>query len=225
VREGKTEDLSGRRTQLAPSRTVLDPRTCVFINCPFDHEYQSLFDAVIFACVACRFKPRSAIESDTASESRIDRIWNAIRGSHYSIHDLSRFQGEGEANLARLNMPLELGFAMARRFTKKTSHDWLILVPEGQKYAQFISDLRGYDLMTHRETPQTVVPPVVTWLKTRQDLTISPMPDEVVDGLPAYLEEVGMLRSRYGGHLPWSETIRAAQKHASMLERQVSLFP
>ena len=54
-------------------------------------------------------------------------------GSQYSIHDLSRYRGQGDANLARFNMPLELGFAMARRFMDEASHDWLVLVPEGHE--------------------------------------------------------------------------------------------
>jgi hypothetical protein len=204
----------------------LDPRSCVFINCPFDHEYQSLFDAVILACVACRFNPRSAIESGTISESRLDRIWDAIVGSRYSIHDLSRFQGQGEANLARLNMPLELGFAMAlRRLTKKAPHDWMVMMPEGHEDIRFISDLRAFDPMMHRGTPDTVVQQVVIWLNTRPDATTNLVPDEIVEGLPAYLEKVKVLRARHGGQLPWPETIRTAQEHAAMLSRQVSLFP
>ena len=46
----------------------------------------------------------------------MDRITRAILSSKYSIHDLCRCRGEGDANLARFNMPLELGVSMAQRF-------------------------------------------------------------------------------------------------------------
>ena len=67
-----------------------DPNTSVFINCPYDDKFQPLFDSILFATVACGFTPRSAIDTGTVSDSRIDRIRKAMFGSRYSIHDLSR---------------------------------------------------------------------------------------------------------------------------------------
>ena len=154
----------------------LNPKTSVFINCPFDPEYRSLLDSIVLAAVACGFTPRSAIESGTVSDSRIERIRKAIFGSRYSIHDLSRCRGEGDANLARFNMPLELGFAMSRRFMDETSHDWLVLVPEGHEYLSFISDLGPFDPKKHQGTTETIIPPVVNWLRTRPDSAVSPFP-------------------------------------------------
>ncbi len=86
----------------------------VFINCPFDAEYEPLFDALIFTTLCCGFFPRTSIESGTAAVARMDRIHAVILDSKYSVHDLSRCQGEGEFNLARFNMPLELGMAMSQ---------------------------------------------------------------------------------------------------------------
>ena len=40
----------------------------VFINCPFDAKYKSLFDAMVFAVHDCGFIPRCALEEDDASE-------------------------------------------------------------------------------------------------------------------------------------------------------------
>jgi hypothetical protein len=197
------------------------PETSVFINCPFDPEYRSLLDSIVLAAVACGFTPRSAIESGTVSDSRIDRIRKAMFGSRYSIHDLSRCRGQGDANLARFNMPLELGFAMARRFMDEASHDWLVLVPEGHEYLNFISDLGPFDPKRHKETRETIVPPVVNWLKTRPDAAVSPFPDQVIQKLPAYLEQLETLRRRSGGELPWSELILIARKHVRISPRRV----
>jgi hypothetical protein len=104
------------------------------------------------AAICCGFTPRSALESGTIAEPRMTRITRAIFESKYSIHDLSRCRGEGDANLARFNMPLELGIAMALRFLKSRvadQHDWLAMVPIGHQYSRYISDLAGFDPVTH----------------------------------------------------------------------------
>jgi hypothetical protein len=104
---------------------ALDPSKSVFINCPFDAQYAALLEAIVFATVCCGFMLRSALESGTVAEWRLDRIRGPLFSSRYSIHDLSRCTGEGAENLARFNMPLELGMAMARRIMDPAEHDWL----------------------------------------------------------------------------------------------------
>lgn len=121
----------------------LDPARSVFINCPFDVEYAASFDAILFATACCGFMPRCALETGSVSEPRLDRITTALFNSKYSIHDLSRCTGEGIENLARFNMPLELGMAMARRLMDNASHDWGVLVPHGhtrlEVYFRYVS--------------------------------------------------------------------------------------
>lgn len=218
-----------RRPPSAPrpanGRSLGPPQTSVFINCPFDSEFLPLFDSLVFAVVACGFTPRSAIETGTVSDSRIYRICNAMFSSRYSIHDLTRCKGEGDSNLARFNMPLELGFAMSRRFLAKAvrdSHDWLVLLPEGHEYTKFISDLGAYDAKTHRGTAGTIIPPVVNWLRTRPDAPLAPFPDAVIKRLPAFGKELDRLRTKSGGELPWSDVILIARKHAKKLSKRIA---
>jgi hypothetical protein len=112
------------RPVFAQGDLALEPTKSVFINCPFDSEYAPLFDAIVFTAVCCGFMPRSALDSGTVSEPRVARIVRALVGSKYSIHDLWRCTGEGTENIARFNMPLELGMGMARRFIDPASeHD------------------------------------------------------------------------------------------------------
>jgi hypothetical protein len=102
----------------------------VFINCPFDSAYRDLLLAIVFSVFAHGFVPRTARETEGEPEPRFSRILATIAASKYSIHDLSRFSGEGDANFARLNMPLELGMAAAFRFERENSdrpHRWLAL--------------------------------------------------------------------------------------------------
>ena len=145
----------------------LDPTTSVFLNCPYDLEYQPLLDAAVLAAICCGFTPRSALESGTVAEPRMARITRAMFESKYSIHDLVRCKGEGDANLARFNMPLELGIAMARRYLARRAderHDWLAMVPAGHRYGRFISDLSGFDPVTHDGSERGLALAIVTWL-------------------------------------------------------------
>ena len=191
----------------------------VFINCPFDAAYQPVFDAIIFSTLCCGFFPRCALETGTAAQSRIHRILAAMRDSKYSIHDLSSCCGEGQLNLARFNMPLELGMAMYQRFSStrnEASHDWLVLVPKGHIYARFVSDLAGYDPTEYDGTASTVVPAVMSWLATRPDAVRTPTPQAVVTALPVFIAARANLCTAWCDQVPWSdiliEGMRVAQK-------------
>jgi len=83
----------------------------VFINCPFDPAYEDLLHAIVITTVSLGFIPRCALETGN-TDYRFPHILDLLAKSKYSIHDLSRFTGEGRANLARMNMPLELGVAI-----------------------------------------------------------------------------------------------------------------
>lgn len=188
----------------------------VFINCPFDPEYRPLFDAVVFATVCCGFLPRCAIESGCTATPRMDRITQAILSSKYSVHDLCRCRGEGDANLARFNMPVELGVAMAQRFGPNgtANHDWLLLVPRGSPYVQFLSDLAGFDPKQHDGNIETIVPAVMSWLATRPDAVSVPTPSEVLGALPLFRTEKEQLDADWRGEVPWSDIVLLAMRIA-----------
>ena len=52
--------------------------TNVFINCPFDLEFQPLFHAIAFAVIQCGYTVRCALEADDTGATRIDRIYRLI---------------------------------------------------------------------------------------------------------------------------------------------------
>jgi hypothetical protein len=77
-------------------------------------------------------------------------------------------------------MPLELGMAMAKRFTGGAEeHDWLVLLPEGHAYGKFISDLSGFDPPKHDGSVEKVTSAVMAWLATRRD-AIPPVTPKLV---------------------------------------------
>jgi hypothetical protein len=212
------ETAKGAREHFGQGRLALEPDRSVFINCPFDAEYGRTFDAIVFSVACCGFIPRSALESGDIAVPRMERIIRAVYSSYYSIHDLSRCRGEGDERLARFNMPLELGIAMARRFeTKSRKHDWFVLVPEGHLYAGFISDLAGFDPGRYDGDAKSVVPPVVSWLATRPTNKQALEPAKVLAALPRFEERKNQLQADWGGRAPWADIVVAALETAPRL--------
>jgi len=139
----------------------------VFINCPFDDAYAATFEALIFAVYACGFRPRSALELDDASQTRIDKLYGIIEQCRYGLHDLSRTEPDEENGLPRFNMPLELGiFLGAKRFGSDTQKQkrCLVLDIEPYRYQKFISDLAGIDIRAHGGDPRQAVTCTRDWL-------------------------------------------------------------
>jgi hypothetical protein len=87
----------------------------VFINCPFDREYASIFEAIVFAVNDAGFRPKCARERLDSSQIRLQKIAALISASRYSIHDLSRTELDDINALPRFNMPLELGIVSAAK--------------------------------------------------------------------------------------------------------------
>lgn len=198
------------------------PELSVFINCPYDKDYARLFDAIFFATVCCELVPRSALESGTTAEPRMDRIVKALFDSCYSIHDLSRSRGEGPQGFARFNMPLELGMAMARRYMTRRwehQHDWLLLVPADHQYLKFASDLAAFDPTVHDGSVATIIPGVMSWLSSRKiepDIA-HPTPRDVLAAFPAFEERKKQLASDWYGSPRWHDLLKLARECAPKL--------
>lgn len=144
----------------------VDPTDGVFINCPFDEDFAPLFDALIFAVLACGFRVRTARELEDGGEVRLEKLFRIIAESRYGIHDLSRTQ-LGVNGLPRFNMPFELGlFLAAKRFGDEAQNAkrCLVLDVEPYRYQQFISDLNGVDPQAHSGDAETMVTLVRNWL-------------------------------------------------------------
>jgi hypothetical protein len=144
------------------------PSASVFINCPFDSQYQELFEAVVFCVSACGFLPRCTKQLTDAAEVRINNIYNLIGECNYSIHDISRTEVVDQPfQLPRFNMPLELGiFLGAKRFGGRSSQKrCLILDRAPYRYQRFISDIAGQDIRSHENRPRKAIRRVRDWLQ------------------------------------------------------------
>ncbi len=141
----------------------------VFINCPFDPQYQSLFEAIVFVVSVCGFRPRCALEVDDGSQIRIEKIFNIISDCRFGIHDISKTEMDTTSDLPRFNMPLELGmFLGAKRFGQGEQKNkvCLILDRENYRYQKFISDIAGQDIRAHEGDPKTAISIVRNWLRS-----------------------------------------------------------
>jgi hypothetical protein len=139
----------------------------VFVNCPFDRQYEHILKAILFCLVRFGMRPRLASERSNAGETRIEKIAELIGSSQYSIHDLSRCQALVGGEHYRMNMPFELGMDFAgRRFGDKRMARKEILVLEEQpyRYQAALSDMAGIDIEAHDGNYRLAVRKVRNWL-------------------------------------------------------------
>ncbi|MBL8577107.1 MAG: hypothetical protein JNK47_07765 [Mesorhizobium sp.] len=145
----------------------------VFINCPFDKEYEPILQSILFCVIYLGFEPRLASESNDSGAVRLEKIKGLIEASKYSIHDLSRCQAKKKGENYRLNMPFELGmdYGCRQYFGQgRESKKLLILEEKLFRYQAAISDLAGCDIKTHAADFQKAVRQVRNWLVSEANI-------------------------------------------------------
>lgn len=140
----------------------------VFINCPFDDDYQPLFRAICFTALCCGFHPRSALEVIDSGHSRLEKITRLIAQCDLGIHDISRTELT-PAGLPRFNMPFELGLTLGCKYYGGAPHNrkqLLILDRDPFRYRAFLSDLSGHDPESHHGHESGAITAVRNWLQS-----------------------------------------------------------
>ena len=124
----------------------------VFLNVPYDAEFENLLLAYIAGISAFGFAPRATLEIPFG-QRRLDRILSLIRQSRYSIHDLSRVQLDRNApRTPRFNMPFELGLTVALERSAHPDHSWIVCETVPHRIKKSLSDLDGTDAYVHGGT-------------------------------------------------------------------------
>lgn len=141
--------------------------TCqVFLNYPFDDGFRGLADAMSFAVIAGGLLPLCAFDLTAPDRPRLEMLVDAIRNCQYSAHDLSRSHGEGPNNLARMNMPIEMGMALFHALhAQRREHRCLFLVSTPHDYKNFASDIAGLDPRVHNGDEGRILIDVYEWLR------------------------------------------------------------
>lgn len=141
----------------------------VFVNCPFDISYRTMFEAIVFAVHDCGYIARCALEIEDGSEVRIEKIAGIIAACRFGIHDISRTDSDATTGLPRFNMPLELGmFLGAKKYGNRDQRrkNCLILDIERYRFQKFISDIAGQDISAHAGEPERAIRAIRDWLRS-----------------------------------------------------------
>ena len=138
----------------------------VFINCPFDAKFRPILNAIVFCVLRAGLEPRLALERADGGENRLEKIIGLMRESRFSIHDLSRCEAVRKGEIARLNMPFELGIDYGLRLAGPALHNksFLILDEKPHRLKQAISDIAGWDTVAHEGTADKALKETRTWL-------------------------------------------------------------
>lgn len=170
--------------------------TDVFINCPFDRRYRCIFRAIVFSVFDCGFRARCAQEVDDSSEIRVEKIFKIISECKYGLHDISRTTLDSVTKLPRFNMPLELGmFLAAKRFgiKKQKQKVCLVLDTDQYRYQKFISDISGYDIRKHNNSPAEAIKIVRNWLRDASKHKTIPGGAEICRRYKAFVKDLPLL--------------------------------
>lgn len=202
----------------------------VFINCPFDDSYRSMFQAIVFAVHDCGYIARCALEVSDASEVRIEKITKIIASCRFGIHDISRTELDPATDLPRFNMPLELGiFLGAKRFgrAEQKQKSCLILDVDRYRFQKFVSDIAGQDISAHAGDITNGIRVVRDWLNDATPTSIKiPGPRRIVSRYELFrkdLPDIGLSRSiRFRPELTASLLPAAVQNSLFSCPRQRS---
>jgi hypothetical protein len=128
----------------------------VFLNVPFDRQYESLLIALVAGLTAFGLTPRCVLEIPPR-EDRLRRLHDLLSTCQASVHDLSRVGTYGSRpRCARFNMPFELGLAVARSLSGER-HFWIVLEEQHYRVQKSLSDINGFDPYVHGGTTDGVL--------------------------------------------------------------------
>lgn len=140
--------------------------TKVFINCPYDKEYEPFFRAIVFGIIANGFKSVCAKEI-TGGGNRLNKISQMIYDCGYGIHDISRVDIDKNTGFPRFNMAFELGlFIGCQTFGKgnQRDKDFIVLDKNSYRFRNFLSDISGKDPIGHDDKSDLALHYVNEWL-------------------------------------------------------------
>ena len=181
----------------------------IFINCPFDKSYERLFRPLIFTIQVCGFNARCAKERFDVSEIRLEKIFELIRISRFSIHDISRVEIDKNTTFPRFNIPFELGiYVGAKHFDNvNTQRNYLVLDKNAHRFKNFISDIAGCDISGHNNRILLLIKEVRNWLFHNIDSNI-PGSDRINQHYAKFLKMLQPILKELGiknAHLTFKE--------------------
>jgi hypothetical protein len=171
------------------------PLADVFLNIPYDKQFQHLCVAYVCGVSAFGFFPRVTLEIPGGAR-RLDRIFKLIQSCRYSIHDLSRVELDPQSpRTPRFNMPFELGLAVAWEKLGKKNHTWFVFEEKARRLSKSLSDIAGSDEYIHGATISGVFRELCSaFVRPGMQPSVQQMKDiyrQVAKGLPEILWRTG----------------------------------
>lgn len=106
---------------------------------------------------------------------RLKRIYAELKGSLFSIHDLSQVELGGTLSLPRFNMPFEAGIAYSMHAAGDQPHHLLLLEAKPYRHNASLSDAAGMDAKIHGKDPALAIEAVRAFLRSKVSAR-APMP-------------------------------------------------
>jgi len=182
----------------------------VFLNCPFDEDFEKIQKAIVFTITDCGFRVRCSLEEDDSGSVRMEKIIRLIEESSLGIHDISRTELDAKNGLPRFNMPFELGLFLGARElgTKRQKQKrCLILDVERYRFQKFLSDIGGQAPKMHANDPEKAIKVVRNWLSSKSDKRI-PGAKKMVERFRQFLAdlpEICQMNETEPGELTFNE--------------------
>jgi hypothetical protein len=193
----------------------------VFLNIPYDKEFESLYVAYIVGLTQLGLRVTAALA--VPNQGRLETIIGLIAKSDYSIHDLSRI--EISKGIPRFNMPVELGLALYRSHATKGRHRVYIFESKPYRTQKSTSDINGIDPQIHHRTPTGVMAGLRNILRQQGDVTTVP---EMLKSYRAVMRKLPELRRNAGGKSLFEAsvfhdlTVAALVESQKLIEKRVS---
>lgn len=189
----------------------------VFINCPFSPDHQELLRAMVFVIHRLGFIACVASQESDSGELRMEKIKRFIRECRHSIHDLSLVAAAKKGEVARMNMPYELGLDLGARWYGPTPLDQkktLVLEKRRGSVKKALSDHAGFDIRAHEGSVDTLI----RELRAHFYAFLSGQPGGIPKGFPLHdeiwnewVEFVPWVQSRPDGSLRSAEEIQSME--------------
>jgi hypothetical protein len=164
----------------------------VFLNIPYDKEFEDLYVAYIVGLTQLGLRVNATLA--VPNQGRLETIIALIGKSNFSIHDLSRI--EVSKGIPRFNMPVELGLALYRSNATKGRHTVYVFESKPYRTQRSTSDINGIDPQIHNGTAKGVMAGLRNILRQPGDVTTVP---EMLISYRAVRRKLPELRLNAGG--------------------------
>lgn len=180
------------------ARRSLPVEKSVFLNVPFDADYERNFVALIVALISLGQTPHCVLELPELGSGRLSRLFKHLEKCRISIHDLSR-----TSLPVRFNMPFELGLACALARYRK-GYSYVVMEKKHYRLDRTLSDLKGQDPWIHHDNPKQIISVVISELSRK---TQGPDPNEVFKNFKMLWTIGRELKSQYNEHTIFNRAI------------------